>query len=155
LGALLDAASHGLRMLPSVRLSSLPRMADFAVWACACEGAFWPRGTFMRAFGENRRSAVEDVIDGDPLATCVRQILAGRASWSGTASDLLCAAETLARNAPAGPCWPRTPRALAGQLRRSQTLLRTIGIRMAFSREGHAGNRTITIWSTAAKQDAA
>ena len=30
LGALLDAASHGLRVLPDVRLQRLPRMADFA-----------------------------------------------------------------------------------------------------------------------------
>ena len=30
LGALLDAASHGLRTLPHVRLDRLPRMADFA-----------------------------------------------------------------------------------------------------------------------------
>src|SRR5262249_60754608 len=33
LGALLDAAAHGLRMLPHVRLKRLPRMADFALWA--------------------------------------------------------------------------------------------------------------------------
>jgi hypothetical protein len=36
LGALLDAASHGLRALPEVRLEQLPRMADFALWATAC-----------------------------------------------------------------------------------------------------------------------
>jgi hypothetical protein len=31
LGALLDAAAHGLKMLPRVRLKQLPRMADFAL----------------------------------------------------------------------------------------------------------------------------
>jgi len=31
LGALLDAVAGGLRMLPHVQLSSLPRMADFAL----------------------------------------------------------------------------------------------------------------------------
>jgi hypothetical protein len=35
LGALLDAAVHGLQMLPQVRLKRLPRMADFALWATA------------------------------------------------------------------------------------------------------------------------
>ena len=43
LGALLDAAAHGLHMLPRVRLERLPRMADFALWATACEGAFRPQ----------------------------------------------------------------------------------------------------------------
>ena len=41
LGALLDAVAHGLRTLPRVRLERLPRMADFAIWATACETAFW------------------------------------------------------------------------------------------------------------------
>src|SRR6516162_2685415 len=43
LGALLDAAAHGLRRLPQVRLERSPRMADFALWATACETAFWGR----------------------------------------------------------------------------------------------------------------
>src|SRR5262249_12904543 len=37
LGALLDAAVHGLQTLPGIRLTTLPRMADFALWATACE----------------------------------------------------------------------------------------------------------------------
>ena len=40
LGALVDAAAYGLRMRPHVRLQRLPRMADFALWATACESAF-------------------------------------------------------------------------------------------------------------------
>jgi len=39
LGALLEAASHGLRTLSVVCLKQLPRMADFALWATACETA--------------------------------------------------------------------------------------------------------------------
>src|SRR5215510_5599706 len=55
LGALLDAAAHGLRTLGRVHLDRLPRMADFAIWATACETALWPAGTFARAYGANRR----------------------------------------------------------------------------------------------------
>jgi hypothetical protein len=42
LGVLLDAAAKGLAMLPQTRLDKLPRMADFALWATACETALWP-----------------------------------------------------------------------------------------------------------------
>jgi hypothetical protein len=56
LGALLNAASHGLRRLPEVRLDRLPRMADFDLWASACETAVWPAGTFLRACEANRRA---------------------------------------------------------------------------------------------------
>ena len=37
LGALLDAVALGLRKLPALALRQLPRMADFATWASACE----------------------------------------------------------------------------------------------------------------------
>jgi hypothetical protein len=37
LSALLEAVSCGLRRLPNVHLERLPRMADFAKWATACE----------------------------------------------------------------------------------------------------------------------
>jgi hypothetical protein len=43
LGALLDAAAHGLQMLPQVRLEWLLRMADFALWVAASEMGFTPR----------------------------------------------------------------------------------------------------------------
>src|SRR5262249_15078540 len=57
LGALLDAVVHGLRAMGRVHLDRLPRMADFALWAAACETALWPAGTFARAYAENRRIA--------------------------------------------------------------------------------------------------
>jgi hypothetical protein len=49
LGALLDAVVHGLRAMGCVHLDPLPRMADFALWATACETALWPAGTFASA----------------------------------------------------------------------------------------------------------
>jgi hypothetical protein len=55
LGALLDAAAHGLQMLPQVRLQQLPRMADFALWATACESAFQFAGTLQTAYSKPAR----------------------------------------------------------------------------------------------------
>ena len=92
LGALLDAAVRGLQTLPGVRLASLPRMADFALWAASCGTALWPAGTFARAYDANRRAAIEGIIEADPVAVCVRKIMAERGTWAGTASDLLRAA---------------------------------------------------------------
>ena len=89
LGALLDAMVEGLRALGRVQLDTLPRMADFALWATACETALWPAGTFARAYAANRRAAIENIIEADPLATCVRAIMASRPMWTGNATDLL------------------------------------------------------------------
>jgi hypothetical protein len=138
LGALLDAVAHGLRMLPQVRLKRLPRMADFALWATACESAFRPAGTFEAAYSNNRRAAIETIIDADPVAAHLREIMADRVQWMGSASDLL----QVGTNRSS---WPKSPRALAGRLRRAQTFLRTLGIEIVFGREGRLGMRTIRI----------
>ena len=73
--------------------------------------------------------------------------MARRRQWSGTASDFLRAAETMQREEVSirRPDWPRTPRALAGRLRRAQTSLRAVGIHIDFHREGRAGNRMINM----------
>jgi hypothetical protein len=137
---LLDAVVHGLRALDRVHLDRLPRMADFALWATACETALWPGGTFARAYA--RRSG----------ASCVREIMAERSSWAGSAADLLHAgADRSSEGVLRGSAdWPRNPRALAGRLRRAQTFLRALGIEVAFGREGRAGSRVIRIHTTLA-----
>ena len=86
----------------------------------------------------NRRAAIENIIDTDPVAALVREIMADRGQWTGSASDLL----QLGTNRSG---WPKSPRALAGRLRRAQTFLRTLGIEIAFGREGRLGMRIIRI----------
>jgi hypothetical protein len=150
LGALLDLVVHGLRALPRTGLDRLPRMADFAFWAAACETALWPAGTFGRAYEANRRAVIECIIDADPLAACVREIMAERSSWAGSAADLLRAGADYGSDGTSrkNTGWPKNPRALAGRLRRAQTFLRALGIDITFSREGRAGNRTIRMRAT-------
>jgi hypothetical protein len=143
LGALMKALAQGLRAFPEIHVEELPRMADFALWAMACESRFCPTGGFAQAYRANRASAIEDVVEADPVAARIRDLMAERALWSGSASDLL----RIAGNglSPNGLGWPKSPRALAGRLRRAQTPLRALGIEIAFTREGHAGARTITL----------
>ena len=64
-------------------------MANFAIWATACETAFWSTGTFMRCYETNRRASIDDVVDADPVAACVQGIMATRSAWTGNATDLL------------------------------------------------------------------
>jgi hypothetical protein len=121
-------------------------MADFALWATACETALWPAGTFWLAYCGNHDEAVEGVIDADPIAAAVRAVMAMRTEWTGTASDLLGAlAEVAGERAAKSKAWPDSPRALAGRLRRAATYLRKIGIEVAFRKEGRARARIIDI----------
>ena len=163
LGALLDAAVVGLKRLPGTRLEKLPRMADFAIWATACEtglrsqdGMPWPEGTFWAAYSNNRDEAVEGVIDADPVAIAVRAFMAKQAEqtatrtvqtvWTGIASELLDAiADVVGERIAKSKTWPDSPRALSGRLRRAATFLRKVGIDIAFTKEGRERTRTITI----------
>jgi hypothetical protein len=151
LGALLDAVCYGLRLTAHVQADRLPRMADFALWATACEPALWPRGTFARAYAANRRAAIESIIEADPVATFVREIMGDRTMWTGSASELLRLCVERARGDVAnGPAWAKNPRALAGRLRRAQAFLRTLGIAITFTREGRSGSRIIRVSTSAA-----
>lgn len=147
LGALLDVVVEGRKRLPETRLEELPRMADFALWATACETAIWPAGTFWTAYSSNRDEAVAGVIESDPVANVVRALMATRTEWTGTASDLLDALTELVSEAQRkSKSWPNTPSTLSGRLRRAATFLRKAGIEIAFDREtNHMRSRSICI----------
>ena len=89
LGVLFDAVVEGLKQLPATRIPNLPRMADFALWATACETALWPAGTLGAAYNSNRDEAIEAIIEADTVAAAVRTLMQTRTVWTGTATELL------------------------------------------------------------------
>jgi hypothetical protein len=146
LGALLTAISHGLRTLPHVRIDRKPRMADFAVWVSACEGALWKNGTFMAAYTANITEAIETVLEADQVATVLRSYMDATSKFEGTASEMLkslnCIVPETQQKAKG---WPKRPANLAKTLRRIAAPLRKVGIDITFEREGKQGARNITV----------
>jgi hypothetical protein len=129
LGALLDAMSHGIRMLPSTHLSSSPRMADFALWIAACEGALWRPGQFMAAYLGNRDEAVETMIEANVVALTLQAFAQKERKWIGTATALLTALDGVAlESVRRSKEWPKTARLLSVEVRRAATPLRKIGV---------------------------
>jgi hypothetical protein len=151
LGALLDAVAEGFRNFSEIRPLNLPRMADFAHWATACEPALWEIGAFMRAYNANIQGAVESVLEAIPVAVAVRKLMEDLAAvkqtqWKGTSSELLAKLTPLVDERTAkSDAWPRNGRALSGRLRRAASFLRRIGILVLFTREGRAMTRQIVI----------
>ena len=85
LGALLSGVATALRQLPSTKLSNLPRMADFALWATAAETAFgWRRGAFLAAYEGNRQSANDVALEASSVARPLLDLLDERGAWYGT-----------------------------------------------------------------------
>jgi hypothetical protein len=75
------------------------------------------------------------------VAVLMRDIMAERTSWAGSAAELWRAdAHRSNRDLLIERTgWPKNPRAFAGRLRRAQTFLRALCIDIAFSREGRTG----------------
>ena len=87
------------------------------------------------------------MIDADLVAAAVRELMAKRTVWTGTASDLLDALRgVVGERGVKSKIWPDNPQRLSGRLRRAATFLRAIGIEITFEREGRRERtRTITI----------
>jgi hypothetical protein len=154
LGVLLDAVSRGLRKQPRTRLAKLPRMADFAEWATACETALWPSGTFLKAYAGAMDEAVDTAIEADPVATAVRTLMRRRDKWDGTATELMHELGLLA-----GPeitkarGWPANAQSLSGRLRRAAPPLRKVGISFTTRQEGHAKTRMIHLFASSTEAE--
>jgi hypothetical protein len=146
LGALLDAVVVGLQRFPDTRPPELPRMADFAHWAIACETALWRDGAFVAAYNANILGAVESVLEASPVAVAVRTLMTNQVKWEGTASNLLVKlTELVGERMAKSDTWPHNGRALSGQLRRAASFLRQIGINVGHAREPGTGARQIVI----------
>jgi energy-coupling factor transporter ATP-binding protein EcfA2 len=131
LGALLDAVAGGLAALPHTQLERKPRMADFARWVTACEGALgWEKGAFMEAHDGAKASLTRDALEAEPVAAHLIA-LAEAGGWTGTASELLAKLNDMAgyaegKRPPKG--WPGAGHVLSKQLARLAPALRRQGI---------------------------
>jgi hypothetical protein len=146
LGALLDAVVHGLRNPAEIEPIGLPRMADFALVATACETKFWPAGTFRKAYDINRTEVVEAMIEADPVAAAVRLVMVHRQFWEGQARDLDNMLRAVTGHLERAKNWPADPRILANTLRQLAPSLMKVGIDVRFHKSRDRDHkRLITI----------
>jgi hypothetical protein len=145
LGALLDAASAGLGNLSAVMLDQLPRMADFAIWASACESALGlEKGEALEAYRANCAESRNLALEESPIYEPLREV--ARAGFSGTSSELLSLLCKVANDATRrSRRWPKAPNALSNALRRITGNLRSSGIEIYFNRADHQGTRVISV----------
>lgn len=133
LGALLDLAWQVLDKLPTLRLSTLPRMADFARVLAAVDEVLGTDG--MARYAGQADSLSADVITSEPvLAAVVQQVVSG---FTGTAAELL---DLLAPDEHGGRLpreWPSNPRALTGLLKRHSPALRRVGWQVSSVEDPH------------------
>src|SRR5271168_913052 len=134
LGALLDAATAGLRNLPNVKLDQPPRMADFAIWVDACEKSLGMKpGEALSAYQSNRAETHNLALESSPLYEPVAEL--AREGFNGTVTELHARLSSMmSESMRRSVRWPKAPSALGNALRPMAVNLRAVGIEIQFSR---------------------
>ncbi|MFE9296305.1 ATP-binding protein [Streptomyces niveus] len=139
LASLFELLAQVLKVLPDVRLTERPRMADFArVLAAVDQVQGW---NTLESYKSSARDAVADVLDGEPFAQAVVALVdsAGSEGVTLTAQELLDAVHAPDRLPKK---WPKDSTRAAGQLKRLAPALRTVGVDVDDSQRQPKGNRS-------------
>jgi hypothetical protein len=156
LGAVCVAASEALNSLSSIKMSSYPRMADFARWICAAEAVLpWKDGRFTKSYKLNRKKAIHTSIESDVVAAGIVALMKNikGKKWWGTVSELMndlegdpskniggIVSERIIKN----KSWPKLPHIFSRRMKQAQPALRKVGIRIEF-KDRKAKRREILI----------
>ena len=151
LGFILDTLVKVLKWKEERRhlnLTKLPRMADFGECCeiiSRCVGSH--DNAFLKAYDENIKVQVQEVIESSQVATCVSHlIIPGEEGddkqkapnvWTGTATSLLADLEDIALDLKInvmGKHWPKAPNQLSRRLNEVAPSLREAGIEVEWIR---------------------
>lgn len=138
LGCLLTAVAAAMRNSPLISAPELPRLADFAKWSMAGEESLGLKpGAFMAAYAQNRAAGNELALESTAVAQVLRELMADKQVWKGTASKLLDVLDQkVDRRVRSGNGWPKDGTRLSGVLKRLAPNLRQVGIEIEFGRTG-------------------
>ena len=89
LGAIFETIAKSMEAYPTVKVSSWPRMADFAHWGYAiAEVAGYGGAKFLKAYSDNIKQQHDHAIAASPLAQTIVEFMRERTKWSGEPAEL-------------------------------------------------------------------
>lgn len=149
LGGLLNAVVSALENQDQIRPDKLPRLADFFSWVVAgAEAAGLEKGQFESVYRKRLKATNRQAIDNSLIGSAIAEF-ANRLTeaWTGTTMTLLQELGNqqdpeMRHQLQRERSWPKTPRALGGQLRRLSPDLRRLGILINLNIDGR---RTLEI----------
>jgi hypothetical protein len=142
---LLDLVAKAMVEYPRVRVTHLPRMADFAVWGAAVSVALGRSvSTFERDYAKNIEQQNEQAIAESPIGTLLLTFMENDTEWTGTADQLLGSLHRIAeRMSIAKRDLPGSPQRLGRRLREIRPNLEAIGFEVHFKKSQNT--RIVTI----------
>jgi hypothetical protein len=144
LGAIFDAVASALALKPTITVSSLPRMADFALYGCAiAEVLGYGQQAFLDAYLRNLKSQTEEVLNNDATAMLIMELMRNIEEWMGTATELLQALKSKEMDSMRSDgSLPKNGSALTRKLNVLKTTLDAAGIEFSVSKGEH---RSVTL----------
>lgn len=139
-GAVLDLAAEVLATLRTMKLTRMPRMADFARVVHAVDQALGTAG-LARYVGAQGRLAV-DTLSGDDFISAVTDAITER--FDGTAAELLAKVTPTSDGWRRPKGWPANARLVTQRMRRQAPVLRKVGWEV--SDDGGQNKSNATRW---------
>ncbi len=134
LGAIFDILAKTLATKDSIKIEQLPRMADFAKWGAAISEAIgYTAEEFLLAYNTNIDIHTSEVIEGNPIASTIAQLMENHNIWEGSASGLLDELKQLADEKhidTSMKIWPKTAHWLTRRLNEIIPNLAATGIKV-------------------------
>lgn len=144
-GALLSQVQACKAYAPSVRLDSMPRMADFAVVLGALDQVNGTAG--LSAYRDQANTLALDAVTSDPFLAALSAHVT--TTWQGTAGALL---DLVQHDGIPPRTWPKSARGVTGVLKRTAPALRSAG--WAVDDLGTANKSGVTLWRLTPPGDA-
>lgn len=123
LGYIFDILVKALQIKPTIKLSDLPRMADFAIWGEAIARAMGYRDLeFINVYYDNIGKQNVEAIENSPLGQAISKFVKTKVgdeerpcSWQGSMSQALDCLNTIAaeNNIDTSKDWPKAPNSLS------------------------------------------
>lgn len=146
LGGVLNVLATAMKIKPGVKLSMLPRMADFAEWGYAIAEAMGNRGqNFLDAYYANIEAQNREALTSNPVGEAIMKFMEDRPQWEGTPSELLNELEMIAEELKLGTkskSWPKASNSLSNKLNVLKVNLLEEGVLFERSK---SGNRKVTL----------
>ncbi|MCH7804779.1 MAG: hypothetical protein IH937_11930 [Acidobacteria bacterium] len=138
-GAMLDALSGAMLLLPLLELARPPRMADFAKWGGAIAASLGhSQEEFLTAFDQNMQIRNDEVLANNPVGMLVVVLMEETEEWEGKPSRLLDKLNQLAEKHGVNRrnrSWPKAAHALTRRLNEIRSNLAVAGIELATDRD--------------------
>lgn len=123
-----------MAIYPTVKLSNLPRMADFMTWGAAISQALgYQADDFINAYQKNIEVQNSEIINSNTLAQAVLMFIQDKESWDGTVRQAYEELEKLVTVSKEDKTFPKHLNKLRGHLNRIKANLMDYGVKFTFT----------------------